>query len=101
MMYKFTAADARNITAVNIEKIKSESVESWLSCVFEMIEIAAQKTKEELVLSGYFWVHKSPERSKVFEILRENGMMWHFNWVQSRRGGHYIFEIYNVSYGLC
>ena len=72
-MYKFTAEHVRNITAVNIEKIKSESVESWLSCVFEMIEIAAQKTKEELVLSGYFWIHKSPERSKVFEILRENG----------------------------
>jgi hypothetical protein len=20
-------------------------------------------------------------------------MMWHLNWVQSRRGGHYIFEL--------
>jgi hypothetical protein len=37
----------------------------------------------------------------IIRAMERNGMMWHFNWVQSRRGGHYIFEIYNVSYGLC
>ena len=37
----------------------------------------------------------------IIRAMERNGMMWHLNWVQSRRGGHYIFEIYNVSYGLC
>ena len=24
--------------------------------------------------------------------MQENSMLWHITWVQSRRGGHYIFE---------
>lgn len=28
----------------------------------------------------------------IIEAMQENTMMWHFTWVQSRRGGHYIFE---------
>jgi hypothetical protein len=27
--------------------------------------------------------------------MQKNDMMWHLNWVQSRRGGHYIFELRN------
>jgi len=33
----------------------------------------------------------------IIHAMQKNQMMWHFNWVQSRRGGHYIFEIYEVS----
>ena len=29
----------------------------------------------------------------IIREMQENGMMWHLNWVQSRRGGHYIFEL--------
>lgn len=29
----------------------------------------------------------------VISAMQRNHMMWHMNWVQSRRGGHYIFEL--------
>jgi hypothetical protein len=29
----------------------------------------------------------------IIREMEQNDMMWHFNWVQSRRGGHYIFEL--------
>ena len=29
----------------------------------------------------------------IIRAMEKNDMMWHFNWVQSRRGGHYIFEL--------
>ena len=35
----------------------------------------------------------------IIRAMEQNRSMWHLNWVQSRRGGHYIFEIYNVSEG--
>jgi hypothetical protein len=30
----------------------------------------------------------------IIQYMKRNDMMWHLNWVQSRRGGHYIFELY-------
>lgn len=32
----------------------------------------------------------------IIRSMENNWMMWHLNWVQSRRGGHYIFELYEV-----
>jgi hypothetical protein len=29
----------------------------------------------------------------IIREMQKNSMMWHLNWVQSRRGGHYIFEL--------
>lgn len=29
----------------------------------------------------------------VIRFMQSNQMLWHFIWVQSRRGGHYIFEV--------
>jgi hypothetical protein len=29
----------------------------------------------------------------IIRSMQKNEMMWHLNWVQSRRGGHYIFEL--------
>jgi len=29
----------------------------------------------------------------IIHEMQENSMMWHLNWVQSCRGGHYIFEL--------
>lgn len=29
----------------------------------------------------------------IIKAMQENEMFWHFNWVQSRRGGHYVFEL--------
>lgn len=34
----------------------------------------------------------SGNESIIF-AMEKNHMLWHFSWVQSRRGGHYIFEI--------
>jgi hypothetical protein len=29
----------------------------------------------------------------IIRAMQKNDFMWHLNWVQSRRGGHYIFEL--------
>jgi len=29
----------------------------------------------------------------LIHAMQENSMLWHLVWVQSRRGGHYIFEV--------
>jgi hypothetical protein len=29
----------------------------------------------------------------IIHAMQKNDCMWHLNWVQSRRGGHYIFEL--------
>jgi len=29
----------------------------------------------------------------IIGAMKENTMLWSLNWVQSRRGGHYIFEL--------
>jgi hypothetical protein len=29
----------------------------------------------------------------IIRVMQKNDWMWHMNWVQSRRGGHYIFEL--------
>lgn len=29
----------------------------------------------------------------LISAMQSNDMLWHTSWVQSRRGGHYIFEI--------
>ena len=29
----------------------------------------------------------------IIRAMEKNDMLWHFHWVQSRRGGHYIFEL--------
>jgi len=29
----------------------------------------------------------------IIREMQNSNMMWHLNWVQSRRGGHYIFEL--------
>ena len=32
----------------------------------------------------------------IIYAMQENRMMWNLNWEQSRRGGHYIFELREV-----
>lgn len=32
----------------------------------------------------------------IVRAMEVNEFMWHLNWVQSRRGGHYIFELYEL-----
>lgn len=33
----------------------------------------------------------------IIKAMERNGMMWHLNWVQSRRGGHYIFQLRDIA----
>lgn len=35
----------------------------------------------------------------IIRAMQQNDMMWHLNWVQSRRGGHYIFELKDLEFG--
>ena len=30
----------------------------------------------------------------IIDIMQSTEMMWHLNWVSSRRGGHYVFELH-------
>ena len=30
---------------------------------------------------------------RIIRAMQETEMMWHLNWVSSRRGGHYVFEL--------
>jgi hypothetical protein len=32
----------------------------------------------------------------IIRAMQENTMLWGLNWVQSRRGGHYIFELKEI-----
>ena len=32
----------------------------------------------------------------IIRAMQKNDWMWHMNWVQSRRGGHYIFELREI-----
>ena len=32
----------------------------------------------------------------IIAAMQKNDFMWYLNWVQSRRGGHYIFELKNI-----
>ena len=73
-MYKFTAADAVNVVNDSVELIKLRSVEYyWLDNIYTMIKDAARRAETTLVLTGYFWTHSSPERTKVIQTLKENG----------------------------
>ena len=29
----------------------------------------------------------------IIRAMQENNILWYYAWVQSRRGGHYIFEV--------
>ena len=33
----------------------------------------------------------------IIHAMQENSLMWTLNWVQSNRGGHYIFEEYELN----
>jgi hypothetical protein len=50
--------------------------------------------KDRIVHRYYISTGGWSGNESIIRAMQENSMMWHLNWVQSRRGGHYIFEAY-------
>jgi len=59
-------------------------VQSWW-----MAEWGARRTRRRLYLSTGGW----SGNESIIEAMRGNWFFWSMCWVQSRRGGHYIFEL--------
>lgn len=56
----------------------------------ESIEMDGIKNKQvcRLYISTGGW----SGNESIITAMRENSLLWHFQWYSSRRGGHYIFE---------
>ena len=48
--------------------------------------------QDELVYRYHISTGGWSGNESIIRAMQETEMMWHMNWVQSRRGGHYIFE---------
>lgn len=68
-----------------------ERVESlwWMS------EWGFKKTQRRYYLSTGGW----SGNEDIIRALKENTMFWMMCWVQSRRGGHYVFEVRKIKGG--
>jgi len=49
--------------------------------------------KDKIVHRYYISTAGWSGNETIIRAMQKNEMMWHLNWVQSRRGGHYIFEL--------
>jgi len=49
--------------------------------------------KDKIVHRYYISTGGWSGNEDLIRAMQKNEMMWAFNWVQSRRGGHYIFEL--------
>jgi hypothetical protein len=53
--------------------------------------------KDRIVHRHYVSTGGWSGNESIIGAMQRNDMMWHLNWVQSRRGGHYIFEEYHLA----
>lgn len=49
--------------------------------------------KDKIVHRYYISTAGWSGNESIIHAMQRNDWMWHLNWVQSRRGGHYIFEL--------
>lgn len=56
-----------------------------------------EQYKNRIVQRHYVSTGGWSGNESIIGAMQRNDMMWHLNWVQSRRGGHYIFEEYQLS----
>jgi len=54
--------------------------------------------KDKIVLRYYISTGGWSGNESIIRAMQNNDWMWHLNWVQSRRGGHYIFELREFNY---
>jgi len=49
--------------------------------------------KDKIVHRYYISTAGWSGNESIIRPMQDNDFMWYLNWVQSRRGGHYIFEL--------
>lgn len=52
-----------------------------------------EQYKDRMVHRYYVSTAGWSGNESIIRAMQDNDMMWHLNWVESRRGGHYIFEL--------
>ena len=52
-----------------------------------------EQYKDRMVHRYYISTAGWSGNESIIRAMQDNDMMWHLNWVQSQRGGHYIFEL--------
>lgn len=52
-----------------------------------------EQYKDKVVHRYYISTAGWSGNESIIGAMQDNSMMWHLNWVESRRGGHYIFEL--------
>ncbi len=85
-------SDAKGFFAF-IESIWHLRSWGWTECVGGIDDWTQEKlpdTTKRFHISTAGW---SGNESIIHSMKKNNHMMWSLNWVQSRRGGHYIFEL--------
>jgi len=85
-----------------IEKWHWDDARGWFKFIEELWHLHSWGWKEKtekhdyqdkIVLRYYISTAGWSGNESIIRAMQKNDWMWHLNWVQSRRGGHYIFEL--------
>lgn len=57
------------------------------------IETTHEIFKDRVVIQYHISTGGWSGNESIIRAMQANDMMWNLNWVQSHRGGHYIFEL--------
>ena len=71
-----------------------ESIWYLRSCVWSEVRKADLDSpdKIEYHISTAGW----SGNEDIIRAMQKNKILWYYTWVQSRRGGHYIFKVKNI-----